>query len=232
MITKHIPNAITCLNLTAGCVAIVLGQQGHIDVAAWCILAAAGFDFLDGLAARALKAFSPLGKELDSLSDVVSFGVAPSILLYTSLLTAAQATGASPFWAWMALLIPVASALRLAKFNLDERQTTVFLGLPTPANGLFWAFAAGFGFNHWFTAPIHPAFLLPLVGVMSALMVAEVPMFSLKVKHLKDKNNLPVYVFLAGCLPLIGCMGWSGLSVCIAWYVLLSLIFSSTWKSS
>lgn len=230
MMTKHIPNAITCLNLAAGCVAIVLAFQGQLHGAALFILAAAVLDFLDGLAARLLHAYSPMGKELDSLSDVVSFGVAPAMLLFVGLKTAALSTGASEAWAWMALLLPVASALRLAKFNLDERQSSVFLGLPTPANGLFWAFAMGYGLDQWLTSPPHPGFLLPIVLVFAGLMVAEVPMFSLKIKRLNAKENRPVYLFLLGCLPLIGLLGWSGLAACIAWYVLLALILPPSWK--
>lgn len=230
MITKHIPNAITCLNLVAGCVAITLAFQGQFQAAALFVLAAAGLDFLDGMAARLLQAYSPIGKELDSLSDIVSFGVAPAMLLYIYLQTAAQATGASEAWAWMAFLLPVASALRLAKFNLDERQSTVFLGLPTPANGLFWAFAVGFGLEQWLTTPIHPGFFLPAVLVMAGLMVAEAPMFSLKIKQLRPKENRPVYLFLLGCLPLILLLGWSGLAACITWYIVLALILPRSWK--
>jgi len=232
MIKKHIPNTITCLNLAAGCVAIILAFQGQLQSAALFILAAAGFDFLDGMAARLLKAYSPMGKELDSLSDVVSFGVAPAMLLFTSIKAGALSTGASEAWAWMVLLLPVASALRLAKFNLDERQTTVFLGLPTPANGLFWAFTAGFGLDQWLAAPLHPGYFLPVILLLAGLMISEVPMFSLKIKKLKAKENRPIYLFLLGCLPLILLLGWSGLAACIAWYILLALIVSASWKLS
>lgn len=232
MITKHIPNTITCLNLAAGCVAIILAFQGQLQAAALLVLAAAGFDFLDGMAARLLHAYSPMGKELDSLSDIVSFGVAPAMILFVNLTNASLLTGASETWAFMVLLLPIASALRLAKFNLDERQSSVFLGLPTPANGLFWAFAAGYGLDRWLTTPLHPGFILPVIVLFAGLMVSEVPMFSLKINQLKAKENRPIYVFLLGCLVLILLLGWSGLAACIAWYILLALLLPASWKSS
>ncbi len=133
-ITKHIPNFITCLNLFAGCVSCVMAFQGEYLSAAFFLYLAAAFDFLDGMMARLLNAYSKIGKELDSLSDVVSFGVAPGVMLFSWLQTIAPERLLLPY---LAFLIPVSSALRLATFNIDDRQATAFIGLPTPANAIF-----------------------------------------------------------------------------------------------
>jgi len=132
---KHIPNFITCLNLFSGCVASYLAFKGNYQGAFVAILFAAVFDFLDGFAARLLKAYSPMGKELDSLADMISFGLAPGAIVF-SLLTD---TGINEWLPFAGFLIPVFSGLRLAKFNIDDRQTSSFLGLPVPANAIFWA---------------------------------------------------------------------------------------------
>ncbi|MDR1698827.1 MAG: CDP-diacylglycerol--serine O-phosphatidyltransferase, partial [Prevotellaceae bacterium] len=133
-IIKQIPNTITCLNLLAGCMACVVAFYGEYGLAAYVIALAAVFDFADGFAARFLNAYSPLGKELDSLADMVSFGLAPAIMLFSFL---AQHDF---LLALVAFLLTIFSALRLAKFNIDKRQTDSFIGLPTPANAFFWAF--------------------------------------------------------------------------------------------
>ena len=141
-ITKNIPNSITCLNLLSGCFACLFAYKGEYDIVALCIGLSALFDFLDGMAARLLHAYSPMGKELDSLADLISFGLAPGFMamhfmLYDSVFHGINAS--YQIWcALSALLIPVFSALRLAKFNIDARQTTSFIGLPVPANALFW----------------------------------------------------------------------------------------------
>ena len=141
-IRKHIPNTITCLSLLSGCVASVMALHGNLLSALIWIIIAAVFDFCDGFAARLLKAYSPMGKELDSLSDMVSFGFAPGMVVYWLL---GEASTALPFGSlntyipYLAFVIPTFSGLRLAKFNIDERQTTSFIGLPVPAHALFWA---------------------------------------------------------------------------------------------
>ena len=143
-IRKHIPNTITCLSLLSGCVASVMALHGNLLSALIWIIIAAVFDFCDGFAARLLKAYSPMGKELDSLSDMVSFGFAPGMVVYWLL---GEASTALPFGSlntyipYLAFVIPTFSGLRLAKFNIDERQTTSFIGLPVPAHALFWASA-------------------------------------------------------------------------------------------
>ena len=232
MITKHVPNGITSLNLVSGCVSIVLALDGHVQAAALFILLAAAFDFLDGLAARVLRAYSLIGKELDSLADVVSFGVAPAMILYRALVDLAAVSGSSPQWALFAFFLPVASALRLAKFNVDNRQDHFFLGLPTPANALFWAFGMAYSFDAEAYPLLHPLYLLPVVILFAGLMVSNVPMFSLKLKTLKGKENTKTWLFLAGCLLLMVLLGWEGVSACIGLYIILSLLTGKTLKNN
>lgn len=224
MIRKHIPNAITCMNLFSGCIAIVYAFQEAYLTAALFIALAAVFDFFDGFAARLLKAYSAMGKELDSLADVVSFGVAPGVMAYSFITSQSMATG-NPIWfAWFAFLIPVFSALRLAKFNLDERQSSSFLGLPTPANALFWAFGIGSSFNFFLTYSFDPIILVIGILLFSALLVLEIPMFSLKFKNFKWMGNRLRYYFLMGCIVLLVLLNINGISACIVWYILLSVL--------
>src|ERR1700733_1396523 len=130
-VKKHVPNAITCANLFSGCVGIVLAFKGELIGAAYAIFLLAMFDYFDGLASRVLKSFSGIGKDLDSLADMVSFGVLPSVIIYELFLQAPQIDHISVYLNFIAFLISVFSALRLAKFNIDERQTEIFIGLPT-----------------------------------------------------------------------------------------------------
>ena len=224
MIRKHIPNAITSLNLFSGCIATVYAFQGAWLTAALFVALAAVFDFLDGFAARLLKAYSPMGKELDSLADVVSFGLAPSMMVYSFLSDQIQSTGNPPILAWTAFLLPVFSALRLAKFNLDERQKESFIGLPTPANGLFWAFGIGSSFEFLIDKNFDPMFIVAGILLFSWLLVSNLPMFSLKFKNFKYKGNRLRWYFLAGCVLLIVALGLPGISASILWYILLSVI--------
>lgn len=189
MITKHIPNTITSLNLFSGSVGVVMAFQANYQIALACMLLAAVFDFCDGLAARALHAYSSIGKELDSLADVVSFGFLPATMVY-QLLTVASDNAYLPF---VAYIITVFSALRLAKFNVDERQTSSFIGLATPANAIFWA---GLVASYHPYAEVYPYAVIVLILLMSFLLVAEVPFFSLKFKNLKWKDNSIRFIFL------------------------------------
>lgn len=179
-IVKHIPNTITCMNLISGTGSIIFAFQGDFMAAFVLMLLAAVFDFMDGLAARTLHAYSDIGKELDSLCDAVSFGLAPSLILFNYL----QQASFTPSWLiYLTLLIAPFSALRLAKFNLDTRQTTSFIGLPTPACALFVGSLIAFASAH---APaLHMALLnswtLPIVAIaLSLALISEIPMFSLK----------------------------------------------------
>src|ERR1700760_4688217 len=138
-VKNHVPNAITCANLFSGCVGIVLAFKGEMIAASYAIFLSAIFDFFDGLASRVLKSFSGIGKDLDSLADMVSFGVLPAVIMYQILLQAHQIDRISDYLNFIAFLIPVFSALRLAKFNVDTRQTESFIGLTTTANGILIA---------------------------------------------------------------------------------------------
>ena len=219
---KNIPNTITSLNLASGCAATIFAVQGDYRLAAYLILLSAVFDFFDGFAARLLKAYSPIGKELDSLADVVSFGVAPGIMIYSKIYETSQLAGYPQWLAWLALLIPVFSALRLAKFNIDERQSSSFLGLPTPANALFWAFGIAFALSGAIRFQFMPFFLILGVIVFSALLVSEIPMFSLKFKNKSFRDNKIQFIFLSVCLLLLIIFGMSGISASIMLYILLS----------
>ncbi len=198
----NLPNIITCCNLLCGCLSIFCGFHGDIDWACIYIVAGAVFDFFDGMTARALHISGPIGKELDSLADVVSFGIAPSVLCYNIVVTA---DGSNETLALCSFIMAAFSALRLAKFNCDERQTTSFIGLPTPANALFWI-----GLTYVVQLPMfaflhNPYFILALMVVLSYLLISEVPMFSLKIKpgHMGIGENIVRYSFLAATVVLI-----------------------------
>jgi len=217
---KHIPNFITSLNLFTGCVAVLLAFRGDYQGAFIAILVAAVFDFLDGFAARLLKAYSPMGKELDSLADMISFGLAPGMIVYSLLSSTA---GQSEWLPYLGFLIPVFSGLRLAKFNIDDRQTSSFIGMPTPANAIFWAGMA-FSFSPFLTE--NAWVLIVLTVLFSYLLVAELPMFALKVKSLKWKENQIQYIFLIGCILMLAFLQLSAFAPIIGWYILLSIITS------
>ena len=213
---KHIPNFITCLNLFSGCVASYMAFKGNYEGAFIAILLAAVFDFLDGFAARLLKAYSAMGKELDSLADMVSFGLAPGAIVF-SLLTSAGINEWVPF---LGFLIPVFSGLRLAKFNIDDRQSSSFLGLPVPANAIFWAglvysFSPFLMNNMWF--------FLILIAVFCFLLVSEIPMFSLKFKNITWKDNQNQYLFLLGCIVILLIFKLSAFALIISWYIASSV---------
>jgi CDP-diacylglycerol--serine O-phosphatidyltransferase len=224
-ITRHIPNLLTSCNLFAGCLAAVAGLQAQYSLALAFIVLGATFDFFDGMTARLLGVSGPLGKELDSLADDVTFGFAPSAIVF-SLMRAAVCpewlAGVGEYVPYVAFLIAVFSGLRLAKFNIDPRQTSSFIGLPTPANALFWAsLAAGSAesLREW-----NVVWLAVLAVVMSLLLVAEIPMFSLKFKHLSWAENRVSYLFLLVCIPLLVVFKVSAFAAIIVWYILLSLI--------
>lgn len=227
IVTKHIPNTLTSCNLISGCIAIVFALNANFSMALTFIVVGAVFDFFDGMSARLLGVSSPIGKELDSLADVVTFGVAPSSMIYTLLLTLSKSgwnetlAFAIPY---VAFVMAAFSALRLAKFNLDERQTTSFIGLPTPANALFWGALIVGNENVFDENSYYIYLLIILVFVSSWLLVAEIPMFALKFKHWGWRDNKVKYVFLISCLPILLIFGISGISVIIAWYICLSFL--------
>ena len=226
---KNLPNAVTCCNLLAGATAVMMASEGQFRYAFLLIIAGAVFDFFDGLTARALKVQSPIGKELDSLADCITFGLAPSVMLMQ---TIRQQTEASNYaWGWwsaVALLMAAFSALRLAKFNTDERQTSSFIGLATPANALFWAsliaaFPALPSLAQWI-----PFAMMALMLLSCWLLVAELPFFSLKFKSLCWADNKVRYIFLIGTILLIvlaALLGhiWAAGAIIIIWYIIANL---------
>ncbi|MDR2859881.1 MAG: CDP-diacylglycerol--serine O-phosphatidyltransferase [Mediterranea sp.] len=227
-IVRWIPNTITCLNLFSGCIACVMAFEVKYEWAAMFIILSAVFDFFDGMLARLLKAYSPLGKELDSLADGISFGVAPAFILFSLFKEVEYPAFLQELKAYIpyfAFLIAVFSVLRLAKFNIDDRQTNSFIGLPTPANALFWATATA-GFHCFFVSSVfNVIYLLALVFLFSWLLVADIPMFSLKFKHISSwKENKIGFIFLASCIPLLVILRTGGIAFVIGWYILLSLL--------
>lgn len=217
---KHVPNAITTLNLICGCLAITNAFTGELYVSAILIFVGTILDFMDGAAARLLKVSNPLGEQLDSLSDMISFGLAPGIILfqYVNHLHAVNPSNLISSYSWLpylAFFIPVFSSFRLAKFNIDTRQTSSFIGLPTPANAGFFIFIVVVYFFPDFPQLIptknlilplisNPIVMLGLGIVFSFLLLAEIPMFSLKMKSLKWKGNeLPLTFILLFFLLLI-----------------------------
>lgn len=228
---KHIPNIITSCNLISGCIATCFAFQGETSMALAMIVAGAVFDFFDGMSARLLGVSSPIGKELDSLADVITFGVAPSTMLFYELLIIHYPDGMEslrqilPFTAF---IMAAFSALRLAKFNLDERQALGFIGMPTPANALFWG-SLIVGYKDLLAEfPYTLYFLLLLMLFMSWLLVSEVPMFALKFKHwgLMQDNNLVKYGFVLFSAVAL-CLGQiAAIAVIIVVYILLSIILA------
>jgi CDP-diacylglycerol--serine O-phosphatidyltransferase len=222
MFKKHIPNTITCLNLISGCIATYWAFQGDYRMALLFIVIGAVFDFFDGMVARLLHVSSPIGKELDSLADDITFGFAPSAIIFSYLSQFSILN--SQLMPFMAFIMAAFSALRLAKFNLDERQALGFIGLPTPANALFWG--ALIGGLHGYQIYFEGMEWCIIAGVLisSYLLVSEIPMFALKFKTWGWKGNEIKYIFLLTCIPMLLFMGIFGLAAIIAWYVILSAI--------
>lgn len=225
-IKAHIPNTITCLNLISGAAAIVLALHGSASVGAltgfeWSFIAigaAAVFDFCDGAAARMLKAYSALGKELDSLSDLVSFGLAPAAMVYTVI---NEAAGGFTLWSLFALLIAVCGALRLARFNIDSSQSTTFTGLPIPANAIFWIGACAWVASHG--CPPFWAFAAIIV-CESLLMLSSLRMSSLKFKNFDWRENFRRYVLIIAAAMFVATSGLPGLMWTILFYIIMSAV--------
>lgn len=207
------------MNLLSGAVGVILALEGWPEAAFICMLAAAVFDFCDGLAARLLGAYSPMGKELDSLADVVSFGVLPSILLVTSM-------DADGWWRFLPLVLAAASALRLAKFNTDERQTTDFLGVPTPASamvvGSLCCFIAAGHDMTLYSLALTPWFLPVVALVMSLLVTSEIPMFGMKIAKGHKLMDAKRIVFL--CLAVVAIV--VTIAIGAHWSLAMFLVFA------
>ncbi|WP_373515339.1 CDP-diacylglycerol--serine O-phosphatidyltransferase [Persicitalea sp.] len=220
---RHIPNALTCANLLCGCVGIVEVFHNNMLLSCALIGLAAVFDFFDGFAARLLKVSSPIGKELDSLADMTTFGVLPAMIIYQLLLRSVP--GLEDLWIPnLAFLIAVCSALRLAKFNIDPRQSDSFIGVPTPANALLVASLPFILRNYpeWESVIVNTTNLLIFTAVMSFLLVAELPLFALKFKSFGWQGNEVRYLFLLASAVLLVLLGFLAVPLIVGGYVLLS----------
>lgn len=253
MIKRNIPNTITLGNLLCGCLAIVKAFEGDLVWASYLVGIAAILDFFDGFAARMLKVSSPIGKDLDSLADMVTFGVVPGIIVFqmiknsnnsfylSDIYVGAMQRGENPS-RFIAFMIPLFSAIRLAKFNNDTRQTESFIGLPTPANAIFIC-----SFPLFLTIPgtpeygqavyqiistltnplqiflLNPYFLCLMSLIMSLLLVAPIPLFSLKFKKFGWKGNEIRYSFLIFSLVLLVSLQFLGIPLIILSYILFSV---------
>lgn len=221
-ILKHLPNFITLCNLFCGCIGIVVVLEGYVTYAAYLIWLAALLDFLDGFIARLLHAYSPIGKELDSLADMVTFGVLPSIIMFVLL----QEKTEGAYWHWIAFVIAACSALRLAKFNVDTRQSDSFIGLPTPANALFISALPFIIMGNSFIAPYidNAAVLIAITLLFSYLMVAELKLLALKFKNRSWQDNKARFLFLALSILILLFLQVQGIPLIIILYLLLSII--------
>jgi CDP-diacylglycerol--serine O-phosphatidyltransferase len=233
-IKNHIPNFITLMNLFSGCLSILFFAQGNLKMAGWMIFIAAVFDFFDGFFARILKAYSKIGAELDSLADVVSFGVAPGFIIYQLIIESHGRpslmlfeTDIIPF---IAFIVPLFAALRLAKFNVDERQTTSFIGLPSPAAGLLIASLPLVkaqlydGQSLFYMVVTNTYFYIGIAIVMSLLMVAELPLFAMKFKSFIVKGNEIRYLFILISLILLVTLQFVAIPFIVLTYLFLSLV--------
>ena len=225
-VSKHVPNAITCANLFSGCVGIVFAFQDNLIFAAYALFLAAIFDFFDGFASRVLQSFSGIGKDLDSLADMVSFGFLPSVIVYELFLESPPVHTLSPYLNYSAFLIAVFSALRLAKFNTDTRQAESFIGLPTPANAILIASLPFILQYHPNISPyiLNPYGLAGFILVMCALLVAEIPLMSLKFKNSDFNKNIYRYLLLMFSAILILFFKFTAVPVVIFIYITLSII--------
>lgn len=224
MIFRHLPNVLTLCNLLCGCAGLVAVADNNLPVAAYLIWAAAGFDFADGLAARALSAYSPIGADLDSLADMVSFGALPGFIMFRMIEGDVESE-----WALLAYLgfsLAVFSALRLATFNVDTRQTDQFIGLPVPASALLIS-ALPLGDLPAFQRLVQePLVLIFIVAMLSYLMVAPLPLLAFKFKTKTWQGNEVKYTFLAAALLLFILLQVVAIPIIIIAYVILSMVIN------
>ena len=213
------PNILTLCNLLSGCAAVIFALCiNDLEQAFWCVLVAAVFDFLDGFAARLMEVSSPVGKELDSLADMISFGLAPASILYSIYV----ATGGDELSGFAVFILVAFSALRLAKFNIDDRQATEFIGLPTPACAMFFASVGYIMQQNAAAAP--PVAAIVASVVFSLLLISPIPMFALKFKHFDFAGNELRYIFLGISLVLLGLYQVRALPFIILAYILVSIV--------
>lgn len=228
---RYIPNALTAFNLLIGCVAITLAYKGQLFTASLLVFICALFDFADGLTARLLKAYSPVGKQLDSLADMVSFGVLPAVIMF-HLFERTETEFNPAFLVYFPFLIAVCSALRLAIFNIDARQSEQFIGLPTPAMAILIASFPLILWEYSWSAGIlaNPYFLATSILVVSMLMVSKIPLFSLKVRSFKWKTSKYAYILLISSIILLVLIKFAAIPIIIFLYIALSLIRNLTKK--
>jgi len=229
---KNLPNLLTLLNLVCGFIAIILAFNiNTLNYAPYFVFIAAGFDFVDGLAARVLSAYSQLGKQLDSLADMVSFGVVPGILAFQLLQLSSVAQLSPQFFvlsALIAALIPVFSALRLGKFNIDDRQGSIFYGLPTPASAIFIS-SLVLMILYYPASPITSSilnfYILSTIIIFDAIMmVVDMPMFSFKIKKLNIADNAVQLFFLITSVLLLILFNFKALPFLVPMYILISFV--------
>ncbi|MGB3182418.1 MAG: CDP-diacylglycerol--serine O-phosphatidyltransferase [Cyclobacteriaceae bacterium] len=227
-IKKYIPNSLTCANLLSGCIGIVIVLNGRPEWAAYMVWIAALFDFLDGFVARMLKVQSPIGKELDSLADMVTFGVLPAMTIFY-LIREGLPFGNNleeipilPFLSYAGFLLAIFAALRLAKFNIDTRQSDSFIGVPTPAMALFIT-SLPLVYNRtgldWI---MNPYFLAIIAVIFSILMVAEIKLLALKFKDFTWANNKLRFILIILSLAMLVTLGIAAIPLVIILYVTLS----------
>ncbi|MBN1924257.1 MAG: CDP-diacylglycerol--serine O-phosphatidyltransferase [Prolixibacteraceae bacterium] len=229
-----VPNLFTSGNMVCGILGVYFALNNRIGLAVWLMFFSAFFDFFDGFIARLLKVTSEMGKQLDSLSDLISFGLLPGALVFITMMNSMSGSinnGNPAFMQWVYMLtpifIPVFSAFRLARFNIDKRQVNEFIGLPTPANALFFAalcLSMSTGNVNFIQKFGHPLVLAILTIIFSFLLVSNLRLFSLKFKTFSLKENMIRYIFLAGSAILIILFSISGLALVIVFYIMLSLL--------
>lgn len=227
---QHIPNAITCCNLFCGCLAILSAFENDLFLSGYLVGLAAIFDFFDGFAARLLRVTSAIGKDLDSLADMVTFGLVPGVVMYKLLsnsITTYNLTHESVIpveLAISAFIITIFSAIRLAKFNNDTRQTSSFIGVPTPAVAMFICSLPFITHQAITTHLFNPFLLLGISILFSFLLISELPLFALKFKTFGWKGNRVKYAFLALSALLIITLNYAGISAIIILYIITSII--------
>ncbi|MBS0011547.1 MAG: CDP-diacylglycerol--serine O-phosphatidyltransferase [Bacteroidales bacterium] len=227
---KHVPNVLTLLNLVSGFIAIILIMNGNLRLSVWLISLSLLLDFADGLAARLLDAYSELGLQLDSLADMVSFGVAPGLLMYRLIASAEGADSLAQYLQYVPVLIPAFTGIRLARFNIDKGHSDYFKGLPTPGNAFFiisLVFAWEYGESQLVQGLLNSRIVLCfLTLVFSTLMITNIPMFSFKFRHLRFKGNELRIVFLGSSLLLVAGAGFASLPLIILLYIIVSVIWA------
>ncbi|MHB8262083.1 MAG: CDP-diacylglycerol--serine O-phosphatidyltransferase [Bacteroidia bacterium] len=226
-IKRNIPNAITCGNLLCGCLAIVKAFEGSLVGTAFWVGIALVFDFLDGFLARMLKVTSPIGKDLDSLADMVTFGVVPGVVMFKLLLSATINENPWVYTSYIAFIIPMFSAIRLARFNNDKNQKESFIGLPTPANAIFICSLPLVIESYGKENPsilLNPHILILISCASSILLIAPLPLFSFKFKSFGWKGNEIRFVFLLLSLVLLITLQFVGIPLIIVLYIVMSVI--------